>query len=207
MYINASLLDNTLFDDLHTNAKSYATKGFVTVFCGSRTGNDELYVQQAYQLGQLLAKNGFGLVYGGASIGVMGAVADGVVDNGGASIGVIPNFLLDKEIAHNRLSCLYTTDTMHTRKAIMAHLADVFIVLAGGLGTLEEMMEIATWRQLNRHDKPIILVNNNGFYNHLIAHLTHTTNAGFMNDSDLAYIQVCQSVQDVLVRLNSIDIK
>lgn len=173
----------------------------VAVYCGSRAGADPLYVQEAHRLGVALGQNQLGLVYGGACVGMMGAVADGVLSEGGTAVGVIPTFLLDKEIAHPRLSKLYTTDTMHTRKALMAQFASAFVVLAGGLGTLEEMMEIATWRQLYQHEKPMILLNTKGFYDTLLAHLAHTIQEGFMSMVDLDRLVVCHSIEEVVKAL------
>lgn len=189
------------FDDIIASANVGVP--LVAVFCGSRCGIKESYVKTAYQLGESLAKQHLGLVYGGACIGVMGAVADGVMDAGGVSVGVIPTFLLDKEVAHPNLTHLYTTDTMHTRKALMAQFAAAFVVLPGGLGTLEEIMEIATWRQLRQHDKPMILVNIDGFFDGLIAHLTHTVNQGFMAQADLQNFIVCNDIKAALVHLQS----
>lgn len=180
------------------------TTPLVAVYCGSRSGNRPSYTKVAYQLGQALAENGFGLVYGGASIGVMGAVADGVIIKNGVAVGVIPTFLLQKEIAHDNLAALYTTDTMHTRKALMAGFASAFVVLSGGLGTLEEIMEIATWRQLYQHEKPMIVVNTDGFYDRLFDHLSHTVAEGFMKQEDLDRFIVCQSVDEVMVKLQSL---
>lgn len=182
-------------------ADARPTMPLVAVYCGSRAGNRAEYVAEARTLGQALAQAGLGLVYGGACIGVMGAVADGVIAGGGETVGVIPEFLLQKEIAHQGLTHLYTTDTMHTRKALMAGFAGAFVVLAGGLGTLEELMEVATWRQLYQHDKPIILLNTNGFFDNLLAHLHHTVAEGFMSEQDLARLVVCESVAEVVASL------
>lgn len=176
----------------------------VAVFCGARAGNSPIYQKTGFELGQALADNGFGLVYGGASIGVMGAVADGVLDRAGKAVGVIPTFLLQKEIAHANLTALYTTDTMHTRKTLMAGLASAFVVLAGGFGTLEEMMEIATWRQLGQHEKPLILLNNNGFFDNLLAHLSQSVAEGFMAQVDLDGLVVCETVEQVVERLKEL---
>lgn len=173
----------------------------VAVYCGSKAGNNPIYQEVGRQVGQALVCSGLGLVYGGASIGVMGAVADGVREQKGIAVGVIPEFLLQKEIAHANLTTLYTTDTMHTRKALMAGFACAFVVLSGGFGTLEEMMEVATWGQLYQHNKPILLVNTNGFYDHLIAHLEHTVTEGFMSERDLARVVVCQTVDEMIERL------
>lgn len=172
----------------------------VAVYCGSKEGKLS-YTAAAQKLGTALVRHGFGLVYGGASIGVMGAVADAVVGSGGVAVGVIPNFLLDKEIAHTKLHRLYYTDTMHTRKALMAEFAAAFVVLPGGLGTLEELFEVATWRQLYQHQKPIILLNDHGFYDPLLSHLQHTTQQGFMTERDLANLVVCQNVDEVMTAL------
>lgn len=176
----------------------------VAVFCGSRSGTKTTYTDTAYQLGNRLVDNGLGLVYGGACIGVMGAVANGVTDLGGVSVGVIPTFLLDQEIAHTKLTHLYTTDTMHTRKALMAQFASAFVVLSGGLGTLEELMEIATWRQLYQHDKPILLINTEGFFDTLIAHLHHTVREGFMTQEDLERFVVCDTPKQAVDYLKPI---
>ena len=151
--------------------KSSIKQPLVAVYCGSRMGNNPVYEAAARELGEALAKNDMGLVYGGASIGLMGAVADTVISGGAHAVGVIPTFMLDHEIAHEGLTRLHLTDTMHTRKAIMAEYADAFITLPGGLGTLEEIMEIATWRQLYQHEKPMVILNINGFYDPLIEHL------------------------------------
>ena len=178
--------------------KSSLTMPLVAVYCGSRLGNNEVYEQAARDLGQALADNGMGLVYGGASIGLMGAVADGVINGGAQAIGVIPTFMLKHEIAHQDLTRLYLTDTMHTRKTVMAEYADAFITLPGGLGTLEEIMEIATWRQLYQHEKPMIILNINGFYDGLIEHLKHTTEQGFMKSQDLERLVVCNTVAEAI---------
>lgn len=173
----------------------------VAVYCGARSGNDTIYTQTAYQLGQALAQANLGLVYGGACIGVMGAVADGVLSQRGTAVGVIPEFLLDRELAHEGLDVLQITDTMHTRKALMAEYASAFVVLAGGFGTLEEIMEIATWRQLYRHEKPMLIVNTAGFYDGLMAHLRHTVKEGFMSATDLERLVVCPSVEEAMAHL------
>lgn len=185
-------------------ADARLTMPLVAVYCGSRAGKRAEYVAVARTLGQELARAGLGLVYGGACIGVMGAVADGVMAGGGETVGVIPKFLLQKEVAHQGLTHLYMTDTMHTRKALMAGFASAFVVLAGGLGTLEELMEVATWRQLYQHDKPIILLNTNGFFDNLLAHLYHTVVEGFMSEQDLNRLVICGSVGEVMASLQFI---
>ena len=184
--------------------KSALNMPLVAVYCGSRLGNNDVYEQAARELGRELAKNGMGLVYGGASIGLMGAVADGVIDGGAQVVGVIPTFMLKHEIAHEGLTRLHLTDTMHTRKTVMAEYADAFITLPGGLGTLEEIMEIATWRQLYQHEKPMIILNINGFYNRLIEHLKFTADQGFMKQEDLDRLVVCNSIAEAIELLHSV---
>ncbi|WP_367105080.1 TIGR00730 family Rossman fold protein [uncultured Psychrobacter sp.] len=184
--------------------KSTLTMPLVAVYCGSRLGNNEIYEQAARKLGRALAKNGLGLVYGGASIGLMGAVADEVIINGAQAVGVIPTFMLKHEIAHEGLTRLHYTDTMHTRKTVMAEYADAFITLPGGLGTLEEIMEIATWRQLYQHEKPMIILNINGYYDHMIEHLKYTTEQGFMKVEDLERLVVCNTIDEAIDLLQTI---
>jgi hypothetical protein len=184
--------------------KSTLTMPLVAVYCGSRLGNDEVYEQAARELGNALADNGMGLVYGGASIGLMGAVADEVIKGGAEAVGVIPTFMLKHEIAHEQLTRLHLTDTMHTRKTVMAEYADAFITLPGGLGTLEEIMEIATWRQLYQHEKPMIILNINGFYDRMIEHLKYTTEQGFMKQQDLDRLVVCNTINEAIEMLQTV---
>ena len=184
--------------------KSALTMPLVAVYCGSRLGNDGVYEQAARELGRELADNGMGLVYGGASIGLMGAVADEVIQGGAQAVGVIPTFMLKHEIAHEHLTRLHLTDTMHTRKTVMAEYADAFITLPGGLGTLEEIMEIATWRQLYQHEKPMIILNINGFYDHMIEHLKYTADQGFMKQEDLERLVVCNSISEAIDMLKTV---
>lgn len=178
--------------------KSTLAMPLVAVYCGSRLGNSNIYEQAARELGRELAENGMGLVYGGASIGLMGAVADEVINGGAQAVGVIPTFMLKHEIAHEQLTRLHLTDTMHTRKTVMAEYADAFITLPGGLGTLEEIMEIATWRQLYQHEKPMIILNINGFYDRLIEHLKYTADQGFMKQQDLERLVVCNTIAEAI---------
>ena len=184
--------------------KSTLAMPLVAVYCGSRLGNSDIYEQAARKLGSALAENGMGLVYGGASIGLMGAVADGVIKGGAQAVGVIPTFMLKHEIAHQQLTRLHFTDTMHTRKTVMAEYADAFITLPGGLGTLEEIMEIATWRQLYQHEKPMIILNINGFYDRLVEHLKYTTEQGFMKQEDLERLVICNTIEEAIELLHVI---
>jgi uncharacterized protein (TIGR00730 family) len=150
------------------------------VFCGSNAGQDPVYLNTARALGEALAASGIGLVYGGASVGLMGAVADAVLDKGGDVIGVMPKALVDKEIAHKGLSDLRVVGSMHERKALMAELADGFIALPGGLGTFEELFEVWTWAQLGYHRKPCALLNAGGFYDKLTDFLDDVVERGFV---------------------------
>jgi uncharacterized protein (TIGR00730 family) len=140
----------------------------ITVFCGSSSGTEEIYTTQATLLGETLAIRNIELVYGGAKVGLMGAVADGVLNQGGKVIGVLPNFLGAKEIAHPKLTELILVATMHERKTKMNDLCDGVIVLPGGFGTLDELFEMLTWAQLGLHKKPIAILNVDGYYDALI---------------------------------------
>ena len=150
------------------------------VFCGSSAGHDPVYLATARALGEALAANGIDLVYGGASVGLMGAVADAALARGGHVTGVMPQALVDKEIAHRGLSDLRVVGSMHERKALMAELADGFIALPGGLGTFEELFEVWTWAQLGYHRKPCALLNAGGFYDKLTDFLDDVVERGFV---------------------------
>jgi len=163
----------------------------IALYCGSRAGNNPIYREKAIELAHGIAEQGFGLVYGGASIGLMGQVAESVLANGGEAVGVIPEFMLDYEVAHAGLTELHVVETMHERKA------SAFIALPGGLGTFEEILEIATWGQLNQHQKPMILYNVNGFYNALIAQLDHAVQEGFLPLQHRAKLIVCDDVNQI----------
>ena len=152
----------------------------VCVFCGSSSGFDPAYVDTANALGRLLAAEGLTLVYGGACVGLMGAVADATLAAGGKAVGVLPDFLRRKELAHPKLTELHVVSSMHERKARMAELADGFIALPGGMGTLEEFCEIITWAQLGLHKKPCGLLNVAGYYDGLIAFLDHSARERFV---------------------------
>lgn len=136
----------------------------VCVFCGASVGNDPAYAAAARELGTGLARAGLRLVFGAGHVGMMGTVADAVLAGGGKAIGVIPEFLRDRELAHTGLTELHVVDSMHTRKRMMFDLSDAFVILPGGLGTLEEMFEMITWRQLGRHEKPIVLINTKDYW-------------------------------------------
>lgn len=152
----------------------------VCVFCAAADGARGEYVRAAEELGELLATRGIELVYGGGGKGLMGSVAGAVLRRGGCATGIITRFLVDKELAHKSLSALHVVHTMHERKMMMATLADAFIALPGGLGTLDELFEIMAWAQLGIHDKPIGLLNVAGFYDPIMAFLDHADQEGFL---------------------------
>ena len=158
------------------------TKKFhsVCVYCGSAKGNNPVYADAAKALGRALVKHNLSLVYGGGHVGLMGIVADAVLDAGGEVTGVIPKALMDTEVGHERLTRLLVVKDMHERKALMAEHADGFIAMPGGIGTLEELFETLTWAQLGFHEKPIGLLNVSGFYDPLIEFLRHQTSQGFL---------------------------
>jgi uncharacterized protein (TIGR00730 family) len=170
----------------------------ITVFCGSSLGTETEYQSQATLLGQTLAKNNIGLVYGGAKIGLMGAVADGALSEGGEVIGVIPEFLQTKEVGHDRLTELIVVDNMHERKTKMHELCDGFIALPGGFGTMEELFEILTWAQLGLHKKPIALLNTNGFYDPLIAMIQTMVDNDFLKELNQEMLLVNDSIDQLL---------
>lgn len=155
----------------------------ICVFCGSSLGGDTIFRDSAEELGVLMAKHDFRLIYGGGNIGLMGAIADSVLENGGQVIGVIPDFLLKREVGHTNLTQLIITESMHERKLKMAELADAFIAMPGGYGTLEELAEITTWVQLELMKKPIGVLNVNGFYDHLLEQINYMKRQGFIGTS------------------------
>ncbi|EGK70388.1 Putative lysine decarboxylase [Methyloversatilis universalis FAM5] len=160
----------------------------VCVFCGSRSGDDPVHADATRRLGTLLASRGHGLVYGGGHIGLMGVVADAVLAAGGEAIGVIPHHLQQLEVAHPGLTQLHVVDSMHTRKALMADLADAFIAAPGGFGTLDELCEILTWAQLGLHRKPAGLLNVAGYFDPLLAMFDQAVSAGFLSPAHRALI-------------------
>ena len=180
------------------------TRPLVALYCGSRAGNKPVYLEKAIHLSQGLAEHGFGLVYGGASIGLMGQVADAMIQHGGEAVGVIPEFMLDYEIAHNQLTELHVVTSMHQRKAMMAERACAFVALPGGLGTFEEILEIATWGQLNQHQKPMMLYNVNGFYDALIMQLDRAVEDGFLPPQHRAKLIICEHEEEIYTTLTNL---
>ena len=170
----------------------------ITVFCGSSFGTEELFEKQAYLLGKTFAQKNIGLIYGGANVGLMGAVANGVIENGGEAIGVLPHFLQNKEIAHNGLTELILVETMHERKTKMNDLCDGVIALPGGFGTLEEFFEMLTWAQLGLHKKPLGILNVNGFYDSLIEFVRNMVVKGFLKEVNEKMILVSDDIESLL---------
>jgi len=175
----------------------------VTVFCGSSSGTDKIYQLQASLLGETLAKQNIELVYGGAKVGLMGAVANGVLNSGGKVIGVLPRFLMNKEIAHESLTELILVDTMHERKTKMNELCNGIIALPGGFGTLEELFEILTWAQLGLHQKPVAILNINGFYNSLLTCIQTMVHKGFLKDVNQKMLLVSNDIGDLIKQMNN----
>ncbi|MGV8805518.1 MAG: LOG family protein [Polaromonas sp.] len=159
------------------------------VYCGSRSGNNPEFADLARQVGRWIGEHGGQLVYGGGRSGLMGILADAALDAGARVIGVIPKALVEKEYAHTGCTELHIVETMHERKRIMAEHADAFLALPGGIGTLEEFFEVWTWRQLGYHDKPVGLLNLNGFYDSLLVFLQSAVGSGFMNDWQMGLIR------------------
>ena len=173
------------------------------VFCGSSSGNDPAYSELAQQLGRVLAQRRIGLVYGGGRVGLMGVLADAALAAGGEVIGVIPQALLDREHGHRGLTQLRVVDSMHARKALMAELADGFVALPGGIGTLEEIFEVWTWAQLGMHQKPCALINVGGFFTPLIGFLDHLVATGFLRAESRAMMTVAASPEELLTRFSA----
>ena len=170
----------------------------VAVYCGSANGNSPTYLAEATALGAAIADAGLGLVYGGARVGLMGAVADAALAGGAETIGVLPAVLVSREIAHDGLTALELVTTMHERKARMAELADAFLILPGGYGTLEEMLEAVTWAQLGLHAKPCILINTAGYWNGLLSFLDTAVEAGFLYPRNRSLLRVVATSGDAV---------
>lgn len=182
---------------------SMTTLSSVCVYCGSSFGTDPTYEAAATRLGQLVAEANIRLVYGGGSIGLMGTVAKATLDSGGKVTGIIPHFLEEREVMLSTLEDLIVTQDMHERKQLMFQRSDAFIALPGGIGTLEEAVEMMTWAQLGQHQKPIVLVNVNGFWSPLLELLNHMRAQGFIRpETEVPYL-VVDRVEDALPTLRS----
>ncbi len=175
----------------------------VCVYCGSGPGTNPHFIEAAITLGKIMAENGVGLVYGGGSLGLMGAIATSVIDHGGIVTGIIPDFLTARENALGRVHELIVTADMHERKRLMFERSDAFVALPGGIGTLEELVEQLTWQQLGRHTKPVLLANIDGFWEPLLALLTHMRATQFIRPTLDVDILKAERVEDILPRLRA----
>ncbi len=175
----------------------------VCVFCGSSTGSSSDYAKAAQELGAFLAKSNHTLVYGGGNIGLMGIMADAVIANSGQVIGVIPDFLKDREVGHEGITVLEVVPSMHLRKKRMADLSDAFVAIPGGWGTLDELAEILTWKQLGLIHQPVFIVNINGFFDALLSQFETMVNEGFLNRKYFDFLQVSSSISEFSKQLNT----
>lgn len=175
----------------------------VVVFCASSFGHDPIYEEQAKIVGQTLARKNIRLVYGGGRVGLMGAVANGALSEGGEVIGVIPAFLNTKEREHTGVTRLITVDTMHDRKRIMNEHAEGIIALPGGFGTLEELFEMVTWGQLGLHTKPVGILNTSGYYSHLIQFVDHMVGQGLLRKENREMLLVADNIEELLAKMEN----
>lgn len=173
----------------------------IAVFCGSSFGKNDIYTVQAAALGKAIAKRKSTLIYGGAKVGLMGVIANAALDAGGKVIGVLPRFLQTKEIAHTELTELILVDTMHDRKAKMSELCDGVIAIPGGYGTMEEFFELLTWGQLGLHQKPVAILNVNGFYNGLITLIDNMVTQGFLKQFNRDMLLVDDNIEKLITKM------
>ena len=174
----------------------------ICVYCGSSPGHDQAYREDALKLGKCIAEAGIRLIYGGGKTGLMGAIADAVLQAGGSVVGVIPHALNTRELAHDGLTELIRVTDMHERKMTMASLADAFVAMPGGIGTMDEFFEIFTWQQLSFHVKPCAVLDTASYYEHLLIFLTHMTRQGFLGSNQLDRLVVARSPDQVIPLLN-----
>lgn len=175
----------------------------ICVFCGSNAGSRPEYRAETWALGEAIVQRGLALVYGGGNVGLMGVLADAVLELGGEVIGVIPDSLMRKEVGHTGITDLRVVDSMHERKAMMSDLADAFIALPGGLGTFEELFEIVTWAQLGIHGKPCGLLNIEGYYDRLLEFINHAVEEEFLKPQHAKLICASDSVADLFTQLET----
>lgn len=175
----------------------------VLVYCGSSFGRNEIYKSTAKNLGEVLAKQSLRLIYGGGSGGLMGVVADAVLENGGEVTGIIPSFMEEWEVQHKGLTECIVVDSMHVRKQLMAEKADAVIALPGGWGTLDELFEILTWRQIGLHKMPIGLLNTNGFYDDLIVMLDKMVTEGFVREANAKFLIIDDNIDSLIEKLRN----
>ena len=170
----------------------------ICVFCGSSIGKNPNFSTVAHDMGMELAHNLIKLVYGGGSIGLMGLIADSAIKHGGQVIGIIPESLALRDIQHQRLHEIHVVETMHQRKAMMAELSDAFVTMPGGFGTYEELFEVISWAQLGIHNKPILLLNVDGYFDLLIQMIEHSVMEGYIRSEDAALVRVTSNVNEVI---------
>lgn len=170
----------------------------IAVFCASGIGNNSIYKNRAYEFGKYLAKKGKRLIYGGSQLGLMGAVADGVLEGGGKAIGVLPRFMSNKEIAHLNLTELIMVGSMHERKLKMHELSDAVVTLPGGFGTFEELFEMLTWAELGLHNKPIGILNVEGYYDHLMQMINHMLSEGLLKSENESLLITSSNQEDLI---------
>lgn len=169
----------------------------ICVYCGSSSRVDDKYKEAAVTLGSLIAKEGWGVVYGGGRVGLMGLVADATLQSGGVVTGIIPSHIKDREVQHEELTELIVVETMHVRKQMMVDKSQAFVILPGGLGTLDELFELLTWKQLGLHDKPIIIVNIDGYWSEMLSAVKYIASQKFMREEDMSMFVVVDKVEDV----------
>ena len=175
----------------------------VAIFCASANGVSPVYRDSAVELGRILAQQNIGIIYGGANVGLMQALAESSLAASGRVVGVIPEVLVDLEVAHHGITELHVTSTMHTRKAMMGDLADAFLILPGGFGTFEEMFEVLAWQTLKIHQKPIVLININGFYDKLLNFLDYCVTEGLLKQRNREILLVAHSLEEAFTLLTS----
>lgn len=175
----------------------------ITIYCGANVGNDVVFEQQAYLVGKTLAQQNIGVVFGGGKVGLMGAVANGAMQNGGEVIGIIPQFLNAKEIAHDNITEMITVETMHQRKTLLNELSDAMIALPGGFGTMEELFEMLTWSQLGLHNKPIAILNTNGFYDALLTLIQTMVDKQFLKKEYQQMLLHSDNIIDLLEKIKN----
>ena len=173
----------------------------IAVYCGSSSGINGVYREQADLLGKVLARNNINVIFGGGKVGLMGVLADAVLAAGGHITGVIPAFLQTREVAHDKLSKMICVETMHERKALIENLSDGVIALPGGFGTLDELFEMLTWGQLGLHQKPVGLLNSNGYFSHLLHAIEKMVDEGFLKKSNRDMVLVSKDPQELLLKM------
>lgn len=175
----------------------------IAVFCGSSSGNNGIYKEQAVLLGETLAQKRIRLIYGGGKVGLMGVIANAALGAGGHVTGVIPGFLQTREVAHDNLTEMFRVDSMHERKALIDKLCDGVIAMPGGFGTLDELFEMLTWGQLGLHQKPVGLLNINGYFSHILKAIETMVNEGFLKEINRDMVLVCEDIHDLLHKMST----